>query len=264
MGKMKYLFQTALLPLTPSQTRVSKKNKITANGKVAWDCPDAYDESMAEDEISSCKALSLGAPGTRKVVLLKGLAALLFAFPAIWSWTSLGYWLNLSRIIEWQEAVRSTPQAFYLVVGSYLLGSLVFFPVTLLNIATVFTFGPIRGNVYALAGWLASAAITYGIGRAAGCKMVQKLAPSWLEQLVQAAAKHGFMTALTLRVFPVAPFTVVNIFIGASGIRFRDFFAASIVGRIPGIILLALAGFQVEHLMRQPGIKGVVLLRLLH
>jgi phospholipase D1/2 len=252
--------QTAFLPLTPYQTRVSKKNKITANGKVAWDRLDAYDESMAEDGKSSGKALR--APGTRKVGLLKGLVllALLFAFPAVWSWTSLGHWFSLLRIIEWQEAVRSTPQAFYLVVGSYLLGSLVFFPVTLLNIATVFTFGPIRGNVYALAGWLASAALTYGIGRAAGCKIVQKLAPSWLEQLVQAAAKHGFMTALALRVFPVAPFTVVNIFIGAWGIRFRDFFAASIVGRIPGIILLALAGFQVESLMRQPGIKGVVLL----
>ncbi len=56
--------------------------------------------------------------------------------------------------------------------------------------------------------------------------------------------KTRIMTALTLRVFPVAPFTVVNIFIGAWGIRFRDFFAASIVGRIPGIILLALAGFK--------------------
>ena len=37
---------------------------------------------------------------------------------------------------------------------------------------------------------------------------------------------------------------------------------ASIVGRIPGIILLTLAGVQVESLLRQPGVIGVVLLGL--
>jgi hypothetical protein len=36
----------------------------------------------------------------------------------------------------------------------------------------------------------------------------------------------------------------------------------SIVGRIPGIILLTLAGVRVESLLRQPGLIGVVLLGL--
>jgi phospholipase D1/2 len=147
-------------------------------------------------------------------------------------------------------------------VGTYLLGSLVLFPVTILNVATVFTFGPILGNVYALAGWLASAAMGYGIGRTIGGKMLQTLARAWLERLTRPAGRHGFLTVLTLRVFPVAPFTLVNIFVGAWRIRFWDFFMGSIVGRIPGIILLTLAGVQVESLLRQPGVIGVVILGL--
>jgi len=187
---------------------------------------------------------------------------LLFALPAIWSWTPLNHWINLATIIGWQESVRNQPAAFYLVVAAYLLGSLVLFPVTILNVATVLTFGPILGNIYALAGWLASAAMGYGIGRSTGRKMVQKLTRAWLDRLIRPAGRHGFLTVLTLRIFPVAPFTLVNVFVGAWGIRFWDFFTASIVGRIPGIILLTLAGVQIENFLRQPHVIGVVLLGL--
>ena len=201
---------------------------------------------------------------TRKIAILRGLVILLllFALPAIWSWTPLSHWINLATIIGWQESVRNQPAAFYLVVGAYLLGSLVLFPVTILNVATVLTFGPILGNIYALAGWLASAAMGYGIGRSTGRKMVQKLARAWLDRLIRPAGRHGFLTVLTLRIFPVAPFTLVNVFVGAWGIRFWDFFTASIVGRIPGIILLTLAGVQIENFLRQPHVIGVVLLGL--
>jgi uncharacterized membrane protein YdjX (TVP38/TMEM64 family) len=55
---------------------------------------------------------------------------------------------------------------------------------------------------------------------------------------------------------------VVNFFVGAARIRFWDFFLASVLGRIPGIILLTLAGLQVELFFRQPGVIGLVLLGL--
>ena len=219
---------------------------------------------MAEDGKSSGETSRFLVRKPPKVTILKSLVLLvpLFALPAIWSWTPLNHWLNLATIIDWQESVRNSPAAFYLVVGGYLFGSLVLFPVMILNVATVFTFGPILGNVYGLAGWLASAAMTYAIGRTLGCKIVEKMAPRWLERLIQEASRHGFMTVLTLRIFPVAPFTVVNIFMGAWKIRFRDFFTATMVGRIPGIILLTLTGYQVESFLRQPGVVGVVLLGL--
>lgn len=196
------------------------------------------------------------------LVRLLLLFLLLLMFPLAWRFTPLGEWINFATIIGWQQSVKNHPAVFYLVVVTYLLGSLVLFPVTILNVATVLTFGPILGNVYALAGWLASAAMGYGIGRVIGSKMLQKLARAWLDRLTRPAGKHGFLTVLSLRVFPVAPFTLVNVFVGAWGIRFWDFFTASIVGRIPGIILLTLAGVQIESFLRQPHVVGVVLLGL--
>jgi len=205
-----------------------------------------------------------GAANRRRVALVKLLLlfAVLFTVPLIWRWTPLGEWMNVETVLSWQESVKHYPGAGYVVVAGYLLGSLVLFPVVILNVATVFTFGPILGNVYALAGWLASAAMGYGIGRLVGSKITQSLAHGWFDRLKRPVDRHGFLTVLTLRVFPVAPFTLVNVFVAVWGIRFRDFFWASLVGRIPGTIVLALAGVQVERFLREPGIIGIVLLGL--
>lgn len=201
----------------------------------------------------------------RKVILIKILLLflLLFIVPLAWRWTPLSEWINFETIINWQQSVKNHPAAFYFVVGAYLLASLILFPVTILNVATFFTFGPLLGNLYGLAGWLASAAMGYGIGRVLGRRMIQKLARSWHDRLIQSVERHGFITVLTMRVLPVAPFTLVNFFVGAAGIRFRDFFLASLVGRIPGIVMLTLAGVQIENFLRQPSATNMVLLGLI-
>lgn len=199
-------------------------------------------------------------PSKGSLIKLALIFFLLLTIPIIWRWTTLNEWINLDTVIDWQQSIRNHPAAFYLVIGVYVLGSLALFPVTILNVATVFTFGPLLGNVYALVGWLISAAMGYGIGRAIGRQMVQKLTRSWLDRIIQRADRHGFFTVLTMRVFPVAPFTLVNVFVGASGIRFRDFFLASLIGRIPGIILLSLAGIQIENILRRPDAMSTILL----
>ncbi|HEY2987452.1 MAG TPA: VTT domain-containing protein [Candidatus Binatia bacterium] len=187
---------------------------------------------------------------------------MLLTLPAAWRWTPLNQWINFERIIYWQESVQSYSGAFFLVMGAYLLGSLVLFPVTILNVATVFTFGPFMGNAYALAGWLASAAMGYGIGFALGWDLLHKMAGPRLHRLVVQAEHHGFLAVLTMRVLPVAPFTLVNVFVGASGIGFWDFFWASIVGRIPGVVILSLAGVQLENALRSPEVGSFVLIGL--
>ena len=190
--------------------------------------------------------------------LLKGFLVLLplFALPAIWSWTPLNQWINLATIISWQESVRNNPAAPYLVAGAYVLGSLVLFPVTVLTVATVFTFGPIWGNVYGFAGWMVSASLGFGLGHLAGHDLLRKIASAQVDRLLRQATRHGFITVLTMRILPVAPFTLVNLFVGASRIRFGDFFLASVLGRIPGMVALSLVGFQVENFLRKPAVES--------
>src|SRR4030095_9839509 len=141
---------------------------------------------------------------------------LVFTVPVAWRWTPLSELIHFDTVFDWQQSIAIHPAAVYLVVGVYVLGGLVLFPVTILNLATVFTFGPIQGNGYALAGWLASASLGDGIGHGVGRERVRNMGRPWLDRLIRSVDRHGFLAVLTLRVFPVAPFTLVNVFIGAS------------------------------------------------
>ncbi len=202
----------------------------------------------------SDRALRLSRP---KILLL---FLLVLTLPLLWRWTPLEEWINLHTILEWQRSLRDDPAAIFYVIAVYLVGSLVFFPITILTLATVFAFGPLWGNVYALFGWLLSASEGYFLGRLIGERALHALAGERMGRLIDRANHHGFLSVLALRVVPVAPFTLVNMFIGASGIRFRDFFLASLVGRVPGILTLALFGVQLENALRKPGLASFALL----
>lgn len=185
---------------------------------------------------------------------------LLLTLPLVWRWTPLQDWINLATILEWQKSLRGDSMAPVYVVAVYLIGSLVFFPITILTLATVFAFGPLWGNIYALIGWILSAAEGYFLGHLVGENNLHRLAGQRVGPLIDRVQHHGFLTVLTLRVVPIAPFTLVNMFIGASGIRFRDFLLGSLVGRAPGILTMALFGVQIEKALRNPGLLSFALL----
>jgi uncharacterized membrane protein YdjX (TVP38/TMEM64 family) len=200
---------------------------------------------------------------TRIIVLV--LVAL--ALPLLWRFTPLREWINLITILEWQRSLRGHPAAPLFVIVIYLLGSLLFFPITMLTLATIFAFGPLWGNLYAVAGWLLAAAQGYFIGWLIGHDSLHRVTSNRFSGVLNRAEQHGFLTVLGLRVVPVGPFSLINMIVGASAIRFRDFFWASVVGRIPGIVTMTLFGVQLENALRQPALMsfalvGIVLLVL--
>src|SRR5215813_14142002 len=102
-----------------------------------------------------------------------------------------------------------------------------------------------------------------GIGRSVGRNLLRKVTSPRLHRFLQRAEDHEMATVLTVRVFPVAPFSIVNLLVGASRIRFWIFLLGSAIGRIPGIIVLALVGIQFENLLHRPKISSLVLLGLI-
>lgn len=205
-------------------------------------------------------AISDGDQGTKsarwKVFFV---CALLFSLPLIWRWTPLEHWINLHTIVEWQRSLRDHPAAPFYVIAAYQIGSLVCFPVTILTLATVFAFGPLWGNVYSFAGWLLSAAQGFVLGRLIGTQWLRRIAGRRMGRLLERAQVHGFWTVLAMRVAPVAPFSLVNMFVGASGIAFVYFMLASVIGRLPGVLTLTFFGVQLEYALRKPGLISYAL-----
>jgi phospholipase D1/2 len=211
---------------------------------------------------------TLRSMSSRNATLAKRWAIVLalFALPAAWHLTPLSSWVDFETIAKWQESVRGSAAAPFIIVGAYLVGAVVFFPVTLLSMVTVFSFGPVTGGAYSMIGWLLSAILGYGVGRALGQDLLWGIAGPRLRRLELEARRHGFVAVLIMRLLPVAPFTLVNLFIGASRIRFRDFFFGSLVGRVPGLLVLMLFAFQLDHALRVPDVArwtGVALALLL-
>ena len=155
---------------------------------------------------------------------------------------------------DWRAGVPSSRGAAYLV------GSLVLFPITLLIVATVVLAGPVLDVLYAFAGCLSGAMLTYGVGAWLGRDVVRHFAGSRVNRLSQRLAQHGVLAMVIVRVIPVAPFTIVNMVAGASHIAFRDFVVGTALGMGPGILVISLFARQLESVMGDPALDRVLLL----
>ena len=180
----------------------------------------------------------------RRLAGLIGLCTL----AAAWHWLAPDRWLDFEVLTAWQRSFQTHPLAPFVVIAAYVLGGIVLFPVTVLTAATIVTFGPVTGNLYSLGGWLVSASLGFCVGRHVGLDWLGSLIGERFERLRDAAARRGLLAVLALRLVPVAPFTIVNLFIGASRICFAHFIAGSILGRIPGILLFTLFAVELQAL----------------
>jgi uncharacterized membrane protein YdjX (TVP38/TMEM64 family) len=116
----------------------------------------------------------------------------------------------------------------------------------------VLTLGPALGFVCAAGGTMLGASASYGVGRAVGRRPLQRLLGEQLRYVDKKLEGRGIITVALIRKVPVAPFTIVNMLMGASAFRFRDFFVGTALGMIPGIAAFSLVGDRVAHVWSNP------------
>jgi uncharacterized membrane protein YdjX (TVP38/TMEM64 family) len=138
------------------------------------------------------------------------------------------------------------------VIGLYIAGGLIGFPVLLLIAATAATFGPTTGLLYATAGSLASAIVTYAVGAAVGRESLRQLLGPRLKRVQRRIVSGGVLAISTIRLIPIAPFTVVNLVAGASEIRLGAYIAGTVIGMAPGILLMSALGHQFVRILSEP------------
>ena len=145
---------------------------------------------------------------------------------AAWKWTPLADVIDIDRLSGWAASLRGNPARHFYVLGAYVIGSLLLVPITAIILVTAIIFGPILGSLYSIVGCLAGAVATYAIGRLLGQDFVRKIAGTKWRRLEKKIEQTGIVAVATLRLLPIAPFTVVNIVSGAFKVRcettFRD------------------------------------------
>jgi phosphatidylserine/phosphatidylglycerophosphate/cardiolipin synthase-like enzyme/uncharacterized membrane protein YdjX (TVP38/TMEM64 family) len=191
--------------------------------------------------------------GSAVILLLVGLAS-------AWRWTPLGEWLDMETILYWGEYIRDNPAAPFIVIAAYVTGGFVLFPVTVLIAATAVVFGPVTAFLYSFLGCLASASMLFATGHVLGRETVNRLAGPRLKQLNKRLARRGLITVLTVRIIPIAPYSVVNLIAGASRIRFRDYILGTIFGLAPGIFAITVLGQGLGEAIRNPKVENFIFL----
>jgi phospholipase D1/2 len=217
--------------------------------------PERFLDELASDEFEAVDRRGL-----------RGLALLVIAMLALaaaWHWTPLREWLHLDKIIAAAGYLRGHPTTPLLVIGAYLLAGLIMFPITLMIVATAFTFGPLGGLLYSFAGSLSSAVALYGLGRLLGRDAVRRVAGPRVNRLSRRLAKHGILAVMAVRLIPVAPFSLINAVAGASHIRLRDFILGSLLGLAPGIVAITFFEDRLDVAVHHPGLGSFTVLAVL-
>ncbi len=192
------------------------------------------------------------------VALLAGLLIM----GAAWRWTPLNQWLeigNLRSIASQLNDMMATP---LLILGIYLVASLVAFPLTLLIVVTLLVFGSWQGFIYAFSGAILGAIGSYVLGHLLGRNLVRRMAGRRLNELSRRLARRGLLAIIAVRIIPVAPFTVINLVAGASHIRFRDYLLGTVMGMMPGIIAISLFTDRIIASLTSPDIISITTLTI--
>lgn len=190
------------------------------------------------------------------------IALVLMLLMFTWQFTPLAGLTDPDTIREGLQAAAGMPMAWAVVVAVFVVAGLVAFPVTLLIAATAATFGPWEGFAYAACGALLSAILTYSIGAAIGRPALQDVLGPRLNRIRRSIVKRGILAVATVRLLPIAPFTLVNLAAGASRIPFHDYVLGTVIGMAPGLVLMSALGHQILAIILEPTPLNVALFLL--
>jgi phosphatidylserine/phosphatidylglycerophosphate/cardiolipin synthase-like enzyme/uncharacterized membrane protein YdjX (TVP38/TMEM64 family) len=194
-----------------------------------------------------------------KIAKLIGIALVVITLVLAWRLTPLADFTDPERVRRWADALAEMDGALVFVVGAFVLGSLIAFPVTLMIAATAATFGPVFGFLYAALGALVSGVVTYFLGVWLGRGTLDALAGPRINRIRRSIRRRGVLAIATVRLLPIAPFTLVNLVAGASRIPLSHFVLGTAIGILPGLTVMSLLGHQIFNVMTQPTLGNTVL-----
>lgn len=171
----------------------------------------------------------------------------------VWmAWRDPTWRVLLSPVVLAQvgREVLAWPLGPVWVLLAYVVAVVLGMPVPALITLGVLIFGPWPGMAYALAGMVAGAVVTYGVGRLTGAQALDRLLKGRLQLMSTHLHRRGLWAVVLLRVLPGVPFIVVNLGAGALRVRWRDYVLGTVLGLLPSTVLISLFMRQVHQAVR--------------
>jgi len=115
-------------------------------------------------------------------------------------------------------------------------------PIAILSLTSGLAFGKIWGTVYLMTGAMLGTSATFIISRFFGRGLAEKLLKGKFQRLDDLLERRAFITVLFFRLVPLVPYEVLNYACGLTRMKFRDYFLATFLGLIPGVVISAIFG----------------------
>jgi len=128
----------------------------------------------------------------------------------------------------------------YIVLFTFV--PLTFFPDSVLAIAGGMAFGFFKGSLLTIIGALCGGSLAFFITRYLGQDVIKRFIKKDISILGKHTQEKGFLVILILRLIPLVPFDVISYSAGLSGIKYKDFFLATLLGIIPGVAVFSNIG----------------------
>lgn len=164
---------------------------------------------------------------------------------------------------SWLGGFAGSPWGLPATMAVFTVAAFVGAPQFLLIAACVIAFGPWLGFLYAWLATVASAAVTFGLGRALGRRALERLGGERLERLSRYVGRNAFVGSFMIRNVPSAPFIVVNMAFGVSRARFWSFLAGCALGVLPKTAVVALFGTSILTAVSGDGVWSSVIVAAL-
>jgi len=134
----------------------------------------------------------------------------------------------------------AAPLIFMLI---YAVGTVLFFPGSVLTLAGGAIFGPVWGTLYNLTGATLGATLAFIVARYLAADWVEQKSGGRVKQLKEGVESEGWRFVAFVRLVPLFPFNVLNYALGLTRIKLSHYILTSYLCMLPGAIAYTYLGY---------------------
>ncbi|MFU8847289.1 MAG: VTT domain-containing protein [Opitutales bacterium] len=191
-----------------------------------------------------------GSPYLKLFKILGGLVAFLVTGLIIAQFWKSGF--DQDQATSLLASLKDSAAMIPLVILVFVVGGIIAVPINLLVIATALTLGSWAAIGCGLTGSMIAAAGSFGLGHYLGKPLVRRIIGNRIDIMIAALKGRGVGSMIVIRLLPIAPFGLLNLVAGASGLRFRIYMIGSAIGMLPGLVTVVLATNHLQKAVTDP------------
>ncbi len=148
---------------------------------------------------------------------------------------------DATALEAWVKGAGSAGPIVFMLI--YIVGTVFFFPGSVLTLAGGALFGPVLGTFYNLTAATIGAMISFVAARYLAHDWVEKKAGGRMKQLKQGVEGEGWKFVAFVRLVPLFPFNILNYALGLTKIKFSHYSIATYICMLPGAIAYTYLGY---------------------